>query len=161
MCRDQHDLAHLGVAELRQERAELRHMEARLSYERRLVQGRIDVLRAELQRRADGDDRAGSLADRLAVALTDRDLREIDAGMETTTLRVDVPEGSEGHFDDTVVDHATMTLAELGDLAVTLEAQEGDLSVQRRDVFAALDRLVAELADRYREDIPVGELLGG
>lgn len=160
MCRDKHDLADLSVAELRQERADLRRTESRLSYERRLVQGRIDVLRAELTSRAPGSERAGSLADRLAVALTDRDEREADAAT-VTTLRIDVPQGSEGHFDESLVDYPAASLKELEELAVTLEAQEAGLSAQRRDVFAALDRLVAELADRYREDVPVRELLGG
>lgn len=161
MCRDQHrGFDDLSVQELRDERADLRHTEARLSYERRLVQGRIDLLRAELARR-DDEAGAGALADRLAVVLTDRENRDV-ATTAVPALATAVPDGSEGHFDQAPVDLAALDLGELGELAATLESQERELSRQRRDVFGALDALAAELSDRYRrDDVPVAQLLDG
>lgn len=163
MCRDEGAvLSDLSVAELRAERADLRHTEARMSYERRLLQGRIDILRAELLSRSDeSDDNAMSLAQRLAIVLTDRD--EVRGNpMTVTTLRVDVPEGSEGLFDDQPSDLTVLSMEELKALAIDLEAHEVILSGQRREIFAAIDRLAAELADRYRAgDVPVAQLLDG
>lgn len=152
----------LSIAELRAERAELHRTESRLSYERRLLQGRIDIVRAELVSRSDGDgDAAMNLAQRLAVVLTDREETRGDP-MTVTTLRVDVPEGSEGLFDHHPSDLTVLTIEELETLAVDLEAHEVVLSAQRREIFGAIDSLAQELADRYRTgDVPVAQLLDG
>ncbi len=163
MCRDEGAvLPDLSIAELRAERADLRRTESRMSYERRLLQGRIDIVRAELLSRSEGaGDTAMNLADRLAVVLTDRDEHHGDP-MTVTTLRVDVPEGSEGLFDDQPSDLTVLSIEDLEALALDLEAHEVVLSAQRREIFAAIDRLASELADRYRSgDVPVAQLLDG
>lgn len=155
-------MATMSIAELRAERADLQRTESRLSYERRLVQGRIDILRAELLARAEHREEAGDIARRLAAVLTDRASTGGGDPMSVTSLSVTVPDGSEGLFDDQPADLSTMDLDELGRLAEELEARERELSEQRREVFAAIDRLAAELADRYRsEDVPVAQLLDG
>lgn len=155
-------MATMSITELRAERADLQRTEQRLSYERRLVQGRIDILRAELLARAEHREEAGDIAARLAAVLTDRATAGGGDPLGVTSLRVDVPEGSEGLFDDQPADLSTLELDELDRLATELEARERDLSEQRREIFAAIDRLAAELADRYRhEDVPVSELLDG
>ncbi|MGW1026161.1 RsiG family protein [Streptomyces sp. NPDC002577] len=56
-----HDLAVLRLPELRALRRDAQRHEADLSYVRRLLQGRIDILRAELARRG-GTGRAGAWA---------------------------------------------------------------------------------------------------
>src|SRR5207244_1775351 len=48
----EHDLAVLTLSELRTLRRDAQREEADLSYVRRLLQGRIDILRAELARRS-------------------------------------------------------------------------------------------------------------
>ena len=58
-----------SLADVRARRHEAEQEEADLSYVRRLLQGRIDIVRAELRRRS-GDER-GSLVDQLAGILAD------------------------------------------------------------------------------------------
>jgi len=56
-----------SVAEIRARRQELQAQEDAISFVRRLVQGRIDLVRDEQRRRASGDDTpVGSLEERLA-----------------------------------------------------------------------------------------------
>src|SRR3954467_14132654 len=62
----EHDLATLSLPELRTLRRDAQQDEADLSYVRRLLQGRIDILRAELLRRSPTG--AGSLLARLPHA---------------------------------------------------------------------------------------------
>ena len=62
------NLADLDLDELRSRRREAEQEEADLSYVRRMLQGRMDILRAELSRRAGGGDKivehlSGVLAD--------------------------------------------------------------------------------------------------
>lgn len=154
-------MATMSITELRAERADLQRTEQRLSYERRLVQGRIDILRAELLARAEHREEAGDIAARLSAVLTDRAAAG-SGPLGVTSLSVDVPDGSEGLFDDQPADLSALDLDALDALATDLESRERDLSEQRREIFAAIDRLAAELADRYRaDDVPVAELLEG
>ena len=66
------DVGQLDLAELRSRREEAEAEEADISYLRRLLQGRLDILRAELVRRSQGgeQDVAGLLAG-LPAILTD------------------------------------------------------------------------------------------
>ena len=63
----------LGLAELRARREEAEAEEADVSYLRRLLQGRLDILRAELVRRSAGDEQdvAGLLAGLPAILSDD------------------------------------------------------------------------------------------
>jgi RsiG-like len=81
----------LGLPELRARREEAEAEEADVSYLRRLLQGRLDILRAELERRSAGGDQdvAGLLAG-LPKILTD------DApGTFSAVPRVGVPSRAE------------------------------------------------------------------
>src|SRR4051812_46236599 len=69
-CPQPHDLSALGLPELRALRRDAQRDEADLSYLRRLLQGRIDILRAELARRGAGAAPYGVMQ-RLAEILRD------------------------------------------------------------------------------------------
>jgi len=62
------DLAGLDLDELRSRRREAEQEEADLSYLRRMLQGRMDILRAELARRAGG---GGKIVEHLSGVLAD------------------------------------------------------------------------------------------
>ena len=62
------DLADLDLDELRTRRREAEQEEADLSYLRRMLQGRMDILRAELSRRAGGGDK---IVEHLSAVLAD------------------------------------------------------------------------------------------
>jgi len=68
------DLRARSTDEVRSMRAETREEEALLSYERRMLHGRLAILNKELERRAKGDD-AGTLLDLLPSILSDQDQR--------------------------------------------------------------------------------------
>src|SRR5690625_7359706 len=64
------DLEQIETDQLRHRRAEAEAEEEAVSYARRVVQGRVDILRAEVRRREeDGDAEAGSLLHALTGAL--------------------------------------------------------------------------------------------
>ena len=126
-----------------------------LSLLRRLVQGRAEILKAELSARGSGDARP--LVDRLS---------EILASDEPTTSRgeamhVTLPEeemllarrrierlvADAGISDPTALDDARLEEA-----IELLGVEEHEVSDQRSDVLRVLDALQDELKRRYKED---------
>lgn len=147
-------LSQRSAAEVRTMRDECREEEARLSYARRLLQGRLDIVRAELARRRQGEDATG-LVDALASILADepparsRVLRnaplynpeEADARRRDDAQLGDPALGRLPELDD----------AEAAALAERLASDEREISDLRRTVLAHLDRLQQELIARYRD----------
>ncbi|MGW2707493.1 RsiG family protein [Streptomyces sp. NPDC001356] len=83
----EHDLARLSLPELRTVRRDAQRDEADLSYVRRLLQGRIDILRAELGRRGRASVPApadGSVVDRLPEILQDAPARQRSSARHVT-----------------------------------------------------------------------------
>jgi len=70
----------LGLAELRARREEAEAEEADVSYLRRLLQGRLDILRAELVRRSAGGEQ--DVAGLLAGRLPELDVEELTRAVE-------------------------------------------------------------------------------
>jgi hypothetical protein len=153
----------LSIEEIRVRRVEADQEEVDLSYARRLLQGRIDILRSEEQRRSE---------DRPAVPSGARD----DAAIVEALKRIladDRPGGSHGmgrHLTSSpsrVGEHrreAERAVADVGgsDLAgfsdVELAAAiaqlgdiEGRVSRSRRQVQSVVDTLTAEVARRYSD----------
>src|SRR4051794_41574801 len=73
------DVASLPMDEVRTLRRDAEQEETDLSYLRRLLQGRLDILRAELARRA--GDGAGTLVDSLPQILTDEGVSSSPRGL--------------------------------------------------------------------------------
>ena len=153
------DVEQLDVAALREMRRACELEEHRVSYARRILQGRIDVLRAEASARGGG---ANGALEHLTEVLADRGQRTFDpatsrppAGIEPEELGEDVE--VEGPVDVTSLDDD-----ELQALAARYAEQEATLSQLRRRLFDVIDRLQAEVADRYRQGTAsVSELLAG
>lgn len=143
--------------EVRAMRAECVRIGDALSYVRRLVQGRIDLLEMERHRRTEGGDvdDLDALVARLAGTLADRARPE---GVGRLPERVTPPEGH-GAFssalDELVAGVAgrlpDVTDGELDAVIHDLAVFERDVSDQRRQVFERVDRLQAELTRRYRD----------
>ncbi|QBI20251.1 aerial mycelium formation protein [Egibacter rhizosphaerae] len=141
----------LPTGRVRQLRDECREEEARLSYTRRLLHGRLDIARAEALRRSGDDD------DILAR------LPEILAGDENSrgaarALGFYEPGEREGRrVEDRVLDDSALAqLPEfdergLAEFLAEIEEVERRVSEQRRVVLDHLDRLQAELVARYRD----------
>src|SRR5581483_3431071 len=71
-------LNQVSLDELREMRSEAEQEETDLSYLRRLLQGRMDILRAEVDRRSGKD--GGSLIDRLPGILADESAHDAPHG---------------------------------------------------------------------------------
>jgi len=158
----------MSTDELRARRADVQAEEEAVSYVRRLLQGRLDILRAELVRRTDeGDRNAADLLGRLSSVLADDATGGRDQ-LAARATRLRVPEGIDGYTDrlDEVLD--VSALEELGGRTVeTLQAfidrltdHERELSQLRQQLFVRIDALRAELAGRYKDGrAAIGDLL--
>jgi hypothetical protein len=157
-------LTEAPLADVRSLRAEAEQEEADLSYIRRLVQGRIDIVRAELARRTGGGE--GSLVDSLAQVLSDQTRGSAPHGMgrhnTVEPTRVDAHQ----RYVETLVadvdlsDTTARTDEELNHALEVLAAEEQVVSAKRRQVQGVMDALSAEVTRRYRDgEANVAELL--
>ena len=151
------DLADLDDTELRARRTESQQVEAKLSYLRRLVQGRLDIVSAEFDRRARGEG-PGDLSDlvaRLPEILADR-VRAPGPGRMPTNLVPPDDDDLTAELDELSGPGALGSLpdlpdAELRSVADRLRDLEHRVSSQRRQVFDLIDTLQAELTARYEQ----------
>jgi hypothetical protein len=150
------DLEELPMEELRERRAECQELEVGLSYARRLAQGRLDIIGAELRRRTEGGDAIDvhALVEQLPEILSDR-VRGPGLGRLPSLM---VPgEGADfsGELDE-VVDAGNLAgLADHSDSEITamldaLQDYEQSVSARRRALHERLDALQAEITRRYR-----------
>ena len=151
------DLDGLPLDDLRARRDDCLAEREYLSLLRRLVQGRAEILRAELDARDAGEDR-GPLVDRLAQILAGD---EHAGGSRGEAVRVGVPEEemllARRRIERLVADAGISDPTSLGDeqlaAAVDLLAtEEREVSGARAEVIRVLDTLQDELKRRYRED---------
>lgn len=151
-------LADRSVSELRILRVECQDVETKLSYLRRLVQGRHDIVTGEQARRQGGgdpDDVAG-LVERLPEILADR-TRGAGSGLPPSALEPGEITGALVDRFDSIAEaipldapHAMADEA-LATAATELEALEGEVSGLRRSLFDRIDAIKAELMRRYRD----------
>lgn len=143
---------------LRAMRQRCQRVETSLSYLRRLAQGRIDIVTAEIDRRASGGDPLDldDLVARLPTVLSDRtrsnqvgpmpqflapgrvqgELAEELAAMEIEAHLSDLPDVSAEWLENT---------------RGKLVAYEQRVSKMRRELFGRIDTLGVELGRRYRD----------
>ncbi|MPR00460.1 aerial mycelium formation protein [Modestobacter sp. I12A-02628] len=146
--------AALPMADVRRERRRAEQEEVNLSYTRRLLQGRLDMVRRELQRRAEHDGR--SLLDLLPEILSEKgrgpahglgrhqtlqpsELLELEHWVNSLAPGVDLSDIAE--LPDDQLETAARALA----------AAERGLSERRRGVQQVMDALAGELGRRYRD----------
>ncbi|MCP2093764.1 MULTISPECIES: aerial mycelium formation protein [Actinosynnema] len=152
----------LPLAEVRAKRDEAAQEETDLSYLRRLLHARIDMVRAEQQRRSTG---GSAVVDRLAAILSSNAV-----GPATGLGRYQAQEPSRAdahqrHVEALVSDVDLSDVSALDDekldLALrTFVAEEASVSARRREVQGVVDRLNDEIGGRYRSGTAsVDELL--
>jgi hypothetical protein len=168
------DVTALDFAELRSRRHLAEQEEVDLSYARRLLQGRLDLLRAEQAQRAtarDGVD-PGSRTDReiardLAAVLADEGPRaDHGLGRHLTTDPSRVGEhrrAAEQAVDDVAASNpASLDQEGLAAAIAHLGELEHAVSENRHRVQAVMDLLTAEVARRYRDgEARVEDVLSG
>ena len=161
------DLRSRSTDEVRSMRAETREEEALLSYERRMLHGRLAILTKELERRARGED-AGTLLELLPSILSGDEQR----GPSRGSLPLNDPNLDFAHphrrvtklvSDDTIANLPSLDEAEIRRIIGELEGAEHEVSAQRRPLLDVLDSLNEELARRYQtgEADPSDVLAGG
>ncbi|MFF7443633.1 ABC transporter substrate-binding protein [Streptomyces sp. NPDC008122] len=159
--RTQPELGALRLPELRALRRDAQSDEADLSYVRRMLQGRIDILRAELARRTDPEV---PVLDRLSEILADVPSRHRSSARHVT---LSTPRGEEYRRLATEM----LSEVELSDLTARtddelhaamgrLAGYEQQVSRRRQHLQRTADDCSAEIARRYREgEAQVDDLL--
>lgn len=151
------DLERRPMADVRSMRAECQEIETGLSYLRRLVQGRHDIVGAELQRRRDGAE-PGDLADlisHLPEILSDRTRPPGLGRLPQLLAPGDVDPELEASLEEIMGEHDLESLPTLSDEGLhemhdQLEALEREVSDRRRQFFDRIDTLQAEITRRYK-----------
>lgn len=135
----------LPLATLRERRDVAAQAETDLSYLRRLLHARIDIVLAEQRRRETGDD--NSVVDQLAVILADDHVgKRGPQTLEPTEGQSDV----EALLDDVgLSDVSAMSDEDLTHALGTFREEEATVSGRRRDVQHVVDSLSGEIACRY------------
>lgn len=149
-----HDLPSLELEELRARRDTAEDVESQISYYRRLLHGRMDLLSFEAKRRSGEETR--SLVDALPEILA----RGLVLGQEPTQRHIEVmppiPSTTGRRLIDQIMDDGVltqlpdMTDAEVAEALERLKDVEGQLSDQRRQLHAVIDALQVEIVGRYR-----------
>jgi anti-sigma-K factor RsiG len=148
----------LPLDQLRERRDDCLAEREYLSLLRRLLQGRAEILRAELDGRAAGEDRS-DLIDRLTTILSDDDHHPVTSRGEA--VRVMVPDEEmllarrrvERLASDVgISDPTTLDDGALGDAIERLAIEEHNVSDARLQVIGILDTLQDELKRRYKDD---------
>ncbi|EFL40628.1 hypothetical protein [Streptomyces griseoflavus] len=165
------DLTVLSLAELRTVRRDAQRDEADLSYVRRLLQGRIDILRAELARRPlpQGPPSVlapveASVVERLPEILRDTPARHRSSARHVT---LGTPQGEEYRrlaaetlSEVALSDLGARTDGELNTAMGRLVRYEQQVSRRRQRLQRTADECSAEIARRYRDgEAQVDDLL--
>lgn len=150
------DLGGLPMDEVREKKGECSRAESALSYLRRLVGVRLDIVRAEMKRRDEGG--TGELTELI------EHLPEIlaEGGTRTATGRLvslDLPDVNHRQLTaelDRIFDVgraallAEMDVEEIRELADRMEVLERKVSASRRALHERLDALQGEIVRRYK-----------
>ena len=150
------DVTALAMDDLRAKRAECQALEVALSYQRRMAQGRLDIVAAEQRRRAEGgappshDD----LVRNLAATLADRQ-RPPGVGRLPQLMAPDATDVDTSDLDAIAGPGALARLTDVADDDLTalvdgLSTYEHEVSRRRRSLHERIDALQAEITRRYR-----------
>jgi hypothetical protein len=145
------DLSALDLDEVRSRRRDAEQEEADLSYVRRMLQGRMDILRAELARRAGGGDK---IVEHLSQILSDAARSDHGLGR---FLRVE-PSRVDEHrrlVEQVIADVGVSDVEQHSDDELRaalgrLEGFERGISEDRHRVQQVMDALTTEVAERYK-----------
>lgn len=144
--------------EIRRMRDDCEREETGISYTRRVLQGRIDILRTEIARRSEsGDEEATTALDGLPEVLGDE--QHTSSPVDARPQRhLQPPVMADGRREiDRVADDGPLgslenhSTEELTEMAHELMEREEALSETRKVLFDRIDRLQEELVRRYRE----------
>ncbi|MGQ0840407.1 RsiG family protein [Actinokineospora sp.] len=147
------NLDQLDLVEVRARRDDAAQEETDLSYLRRLLHGRIDIVRAEQKRRATGGSQ--SVVDQLASILADNAVGPAMGSGRYQSLEPSRAEAHRRHVEALVSDADLSDVGALPDerLALALhtyQSEESSVSQRRRQVQQVMDLLNEQIGSRYR-----------
>lgn len=150
-------LADRSLADIRSMRAECQEAEVALSYLRRLIQGRLDIVHTYLEHEgSDGRRDLGSLVDDLPTILSSGRGRPPGPAHLPQLLSPDTEEADlTAELDailgaDEIGTLADLDVDRLNSLAGRLEVIETRVSADRRALHERIDTLQAELVERHK-----------
>lgn len=158
----------LDLATVRTLRREAQLEESDLSYLRRLLQGRIDILRAELARRRDPAAEGGPapVMEQLSEILSETPA-PARGGARHVTVHPPGTSRYRQRIERVLADVELSDLPALGDAGLLaaldrLTGYEHEVSARRQELQRVTDQCGAEIARRYREgEARVDDLLSG
>lgn len=151
------DLDKRSLEDLKSMRAECHEGENELSFERRLCQARIDILKAELDRRAGKGE--GDLMSRLPEILATEARSEGSALPSrapdfSTPRSADIPRRRVEEIvgEQTLARLSDVPSEEIETIIGSLQEHESNVSARRHQVHEVVDRIHAEIVKRYEAD---------
>jgi hypothetical protein len=157
-------LTDLSLDELRDRRRMCDDVENELSYYRRMLHGRMDLLGFELRRRSGEETR--SLIEALPEILTDGTSGYVPSGRPTKVTLPDLPDQQRRHIDEVLEADFLTRIAlvedeELNQIQRSLVETETEISTQRHAVQEAFNTIQHELTRRYKDGLAnFDEILG-
>ena len=147
-------LRDLPLAEVRELRTEAEQEEVDLSYLRRMIQGRLDILRAELNRRDSSSSE--TLVEGLAGILADEPRSPARGLGRHTTVEPSRADSHRRYVEALVAnvdlsDTGARSTDEIAHAMRTLSEEEQSISAKRRAVQKVMDACSAEITRRYRD----------
>jgi len=152
-------LDQLEIEELSARRLMAHEVENELSYYRRLLHGRLDLLKFELRRRR--GEESMSLLEALPQILSDREIESEPRARHIMTDLPPLPDVGRREVDHVLGDGVLTRLDEIDDDGIesaiqTISDLETQISDQRRRVQEVVDTLASEISSRYRDQQNVG-----
>lgn len=151
------DVPGLELDELRRRRDLAEEVERELSFQRRLLHGRMDLIAFELRRRHGEETRSliEALPEIIAAGLSGGSVGNyrhlsVELKLPDVTGRRDIDQVLE---DDALVRVTSMEESELAAVQVALTEAEGEISEVRRKLHTVIDQLQAEIIDRYKRGL--------
>lgn len=156
-------MAALPLTEVRSRRDEAAQEETDLSYLRRLLHARIDIVRAEQRRRSEGGN--VSLVAELVRILSTNAVGPATGSGRYQSMEPSRAEAHHRHVEAMVSDVdlsdvGSLSADQLDDALVAYRAEEESVSHRRREVQQVMDAFNAEIGSRYaRGTASVDDLL--
>jgi hypothetical protein len=151
------DLGERSLADIRSMRTECQEAEVALSYLRRLIQGRLDIVHTYLEHSgSDGVGDLGDLVANLPSILSSGPGRPAGPGRTPQLLTPDTDEVDlTAELDavlgvDEIATLSKLDTDQLNSVARRLEAIESRVSADRRGLHERIDTLQAELVERHK-----------
>ena len=149
----------LALDDLRAMRSRCSEYELTVSYDRRMVQARMEILAAERDRRARGGSLDELVADLPRILGAETGRASVSAtrvvGEQTPSIELHWPDGREALIaDSTLANLPTLDDAEIESTTTRLGEFERELSEIRHELHGVIDQLDKEIASRQVAGTP-------